>query len=81
MSVFRVVKAATLIRITNQNYQDSRSSTMRLSWSDHLTTARTLELSGDPERGTALALMGIALLLLSQDLLAQELAATNDRMR
>ncbi|MCU0529161.1 MAG: hypothetical protein MUD04_06650 [Cyanobium sp. Prado107] len=46
---------------------------MRLSWPEHLQTARTLELSGDDQRGTALALMGIALLLLAQDLLAQEL--------
>lgn len=46
---------------------------MRLSWREHLQTARTLELSGDEQRGTALALMGVALLLLSQDLLAQQL--------
>ncbi|MGL6133231.1 MAG: hypothetical protein ACRC1L_03460 [Prochlorococcaceae cyanobacterium] len=46
---------------------------MRLSWPEHLQTARTLELSGDEQRGTALALMGVALLLLSQDLLAQQL--------
>ncbi|WP_254980247.1 hypothetical protein [Cyanobium sp. ATX 6A2] len=46
---------------------------MRLSWPEHLQTARTLELSGDEQRGTALALMGVALLLLAQDLLSQEL--------
>jgi hypothetical protein len=45
---------------------------MHLSWPEHLQTARTLELSGDEQRGTALALMGIALLLLAQDLLADE---------
>lgn len=48
---------------------------MRLSWPEHLQTARTLELTGDGQRGEALALMGIALLLLAQDLLDQELEA------
>ncbi|WP_216904077.1 hypothetical protein [Synechococcus sp. CCY 9618] len=54
---------------------------MRLSWPEHLQTARLLELSGDDQRGTSLALMGIALLLLAQDLLVQELespSACND---
>jgi hypothetical protein len=46
---------------------------MHLGWPEHLQTARMLELSGDGQRGTALALMGVALLLLSQDLLAEEL--------
>ncbi|MFO8046531.1 MAG: hypothetical protein R6U30_11780 [Halomonas sp.] len=32
-----------------------------------------LELSGNEQRGTALALMGVALLLLAQDLLVDEL--------
>jgi len=60
---------------------DPQNSDMRLSWPEHLQTARALELSGDEQRGTALALMGVALLLLSQDLLAQQLgqpAAAND---
>lgn len=48
---------------------------MRLSWPEHLQTARTVELSSDRERGTALALMGVALLLLAQDLLEQECVA------
>lgn len=47
---------------------------MHLSWPQHLQTARTLELSAPQDRGTALALMGIALLLLSQDLLAEEIS-------
>jgi hypothetical protein len=47
---------------------------MRLSWSEHLQNARTLELSTDADRGSSLALMGISLLILSQDLLEQELA-------
>jgi membrane protease subunit (stomatin/prohibitin family) len=41
---------------------------MRLSWSDHLNTARTLELAGRDHTGSALALMGVALLMLLQDL-------------
>lgn len=41
---------------------------MRLSWSDHLNTARTLELVGRDHTGTALALMGMAVLMLLQDL-------------
>ncbi|MFM9072373.1 MAG: hypothetical protein ACKOOC_03065 [Cyanobium sp.] len=46
---------------------------MRLTWPQHLETARTLELTGDHQRGEALALMGVALLMLVQDLLDQEL--------
>ena len=46
---------------------------MRLGWPEHLQTARMLELSGNEQRGTALALMGVALLLLAQDLLVDEL--------
>jgi hypothetical protein len=45
---------------------------MHLSWPEHLQNARLLELSPPSERGTALALMGISLLLLAQDLLAAE---------
>jgi hypothetical protein len=46
---------------------------MRLSWPQHLQTARMLESSADSQRGLALALMGISLLMLAQDLLAAEL--------
>jgi hypothetical protein len=45
---------------------------MRLSWPQHLQVSRTLELSGDGERGVALALMGVSLLILAEDLLAAE---------
>ena len=41
---------------------------MRLSWSQQLATARTLELVGREHAGTALALMGVALLMVMQDL-------------
>ncbi|MFM7549074.1 MAG: hypothetical protein ACKO7Z_04255 [Cyanobacteriota bacterium] len=46
---------------------------MRLSWPKHLQTARVVERVADSQRGTALALMGVALLMLAQDLLEQEL--------
>ncbi len=45
---------------------------MRLTWPQHLATARTLELTGDGQRGEAMALMGIALLMLAQDLLEED---------
>lgn len=41
---------------------------MRLSWSQHLNAARTLELAGSDQAGIALALMAMALLMLVQDL-------------
>lgn len=46
---------------------------MRLTWPQHLETARTLELTADAQRGEAFALMGVALLMLAQDLLEQEI--------
>lgn len=45
---------------------------VRLSWSEHLRHARTLELSSAADRGTSLALMGMGLLILGQDLLELE---------
>ena len=46
---------------------------MRLSWPQHLETARQVERAADEHRGMALGLMGVALLLLAQDLLDDEL--------
>jgi hypothetical protein len=43
-------------------------SGMRFSWTEHLSAARTLGHAGQDNSGTALALMGVALLLLLQDL-------------
>ncbi|MFM2080544.1 MAG: hypothetical protein RLZZ219_1226 [Cyanobacteriota bacterium] len=51
---------------------------MHLSWPQHLQTARTLELTSPEDRGLALALMGVALLLLAQDLLVLELHHPDD---
>ena len=45
---------------------------MRLSWSQHLQASRMLELADHGHRGMALALMGMSLLILSEDLLASE---------
>ncbi|EAQ69918.1 hypothetical protein SynRS9909_01829 [Synechococcus sp. RS9909] len=45
---------------------------MRLTWSQHLQAARTLESSHFADLGISFALMGLALLMLSEDLLAQE---------
>lgn len=45
---------------------------MRFSWPQHLEAARVVERVAEEHRGVALALMGVALLLLAQDLLEQE---------
>lgn len=50
---------------------------MRLSWPQHLQASRTVELSGEGQRGMALALMGISLLILAEDLLAEESRAAD----
>jgi len=47
---------------------------MRLSWPQHLQASRTVERANDSQRGMALALMGISLLILVEDLLASEQA-------
>jgi membrane protease subunit (stomatin/prohibitin family) len=41
---------------------------MRFTWTQHLAAARTIELAGEEQTGIALALMGMACLLLLQDL-------------
>lgn len=54
---------------------------MRLSWPQHLEVSRTVELAGDGQRGTALALMGVSLLMLAEDLLDAESLLQRARMR
>jgi hypothetical protein len=49
---------------------------MRLSWPQHLQASRTVEGAGPSQRGMALALMGMALLILAEDLLVSEAAAS-----
>ena len=46
---------------------------MRLSWAQHLQAARTLQLNSDADLGGSLCLMGMALLMLSEDLLELEI--------
>jgi len=52
---------------------------MRLNWPQHLQTARMLEAAADSERGLALALMGVSLLILAEDLLQLEQAASSQQ--
>ncbi len=48
---------------------------MRLSWPQHLEASRTLELVGERQRGIALALMGVSLLILAEDLLESQVGS------
>ena len=45
---------------------------MRLTWAQHLQAARILQLNGGADLGGSLCLMGMALLMLSEDLLELE---------
>ena len=45
---------------------------MRLTWAQHLQAARTLEVHGDADLAGSLCLMGMALLMLSEDLVELE---------
>lgn len=69
-----IASCETAISISIANGIDERSPSlpMRLSWPQHLQAARTIELTGDQHRGTSLALMGLSLLLLAEDLLELE---------
>ena len=49
---------------------------MRFGWSQHLEVAQVLEAVDPADQGTALALMGVALLMLAQDLVVQESVIT-----
>lgn len=50
---------------------------MRLTWPQHLQASRTIENAEHSQRGMAMALMGISLLILIEDLLANEVVANN----
>ncbi|MCX5958499.1 hypothetical protein [Vulcanococcus limneticus] len=52
---------------------------MRLSWPQHLQASRTVEQAGESQQGMALALMGMSLLILAEDLLESEQAASDSR--
>jgi len=47
-----------------------------LSWPQHLQASRTVELANQSQQGVALALMGMSLLILAEDLLETEQAAS-----
>jgi hypothetical protein len=56
--------------------RNASGSDMRLSWPQHLQASRTVERAGESQRGMALALMGMSLLILAEDLLETEQAAS-----
>ena len=49
---------------------------MHFSWEKHLELSRSVAVASDKNQGIALALMGVALTMLSTDLLAHELKAS-----
>ena len=46
---------------------------MHFSWEKHLELSRNVAVASDKNQGMALALMGVALTMLTTDLLAHEL--------
>jgi hypothetical protein len=50
---------------------------MRLSWPQHLQASRSIEKAGQDQHGMAMALMGISLLILAEDLLDYESPTAN----
>ena len=54
---------------------------MRLSWPQHLQASRSVEMAGEDQRGMAMALMGISLLVLAQDLLDLGLRAQDQGLK
>ncbi|WP_295460227.1 hypothetical protein [Synechococcus sp. UW140] len=54
---------------------------MRLSWPQHLQASRSVEMAGEDQRGMAMALMGISLLVLAQDLLDLGLRAQDQGIK
>ena len=54
---------------------------MHFSWSQHLELARSVSLTADKDKGTALALMGVGLTLLLKDLEQTDLSKQTERSR
>ena len=54
---------------------------MQFSWSQHLELARSVSLTADKDKGTALALMGVGLTLLLKDLEQTDLGKQTERSR
>ena len=76
LPMLRNAKCLATISIFQDPYQQSLCFDMRLSWPQHLQASRTVEHAGESQRGMALALMGMSLLILAEDLLESEQAAT-----
>lgn len=72
LSVFRVVTALAVGCEIGHGEWIHCAIAVHLGWSQHLQAARLLELAPDDQRGLALALMGMALLILVEDLARQE---------
>ena len=54
---------------------------MHFSWGQHLELARSVSLTADKDKGTALALMGVGLTLLLKDLEQTDLSKQTERSR
>ena len=52
---------------------------VHLRWPQHLQCSRTLALAADEQRGMALALMGVGLLMAVRDLLDQSTAGDDEQ--
>jgi hypothetical protein len=69
--------ASRLSAFSNILISSAFGSEMRLSWPQHLQASRTVELAVESQQGMALALMGMSLLILAEDLLDSEQAASD----
>jgi hypothetical protein len=72
--------ASRLSAFSNILIRNAFGLEMRLSWPQHLQASRTVELAGESQQGMALALMGMSLLILAEDLLESE-QTTSDSKR
>lgn len=72
LSVFRVVTALAVISEIEQSHYIHCLIAMRLGWPQHLQASHLLAHAPDDQRGLALALMGMALLILVEDLASEE---------
>ena len=77
--MFRVVTSRPAISRSEDHQRQRYWLSMRQSWPQHLQLSRSLQLAADEQSGIALALMGVALLMLAQDLLDVERAARHAR--
>jgi|TARA_B100001094_G_scaffold242556_1_gene238599 hypothetical protein len=53
---------------------------MHFSWEKHQTLSRNVAMAADTDMGSAIALMGVGLTLLSKDLLLAEQHQTNSEL-